>query len=350
MRLASILVVILAGCTPTTPPNDLQLAEEPSPAVANGAQSGGAIRWESEKEWFFTSHTPGAPGLMANDKAWLVYLSNVPVRLAVDADGAPAAAAGVSDAPDNRSFQYAYQLAARPGGDPNNANDLRNYLYLSPPTQPTLIDHGKVYDVAIIDRGGSQWTGGPTRNEYKFRYVAPGRCAIGQFSASPATTSPNTTVSVVLRATGDCKRVWVYRMAGGAIAGPGPSGPPRPPSNALFDTGTRPGLGTVASASLNQLVGSARTSFRAIALDAMGRADSETATVDVQVPPTPPPRQCPANADGLPQSLNFCVSCPSGIPNSPNKSLIVGDYCNEAAARADLMPQFGGCSITAGAC
>lgn len=344
------LILSLTACQPSTGPNDLQLAEEPSARVANGAQSGGAVRWEGESDWFFTSHPPGAPGLMANDKAWLVYLSNVPIRLAIEVGGATPVAAAIGDSPDDRAFQYAYQLGPRAGGNPNNANDLRNHLYLSPPTQPTLLDHGKVFDVTVIDRGGSDYTGAPTRNAYKFRYVAPGRCTIGRLAATPATVAPNTSVTVALQATGDCKRVWLYRISGGVSAGPVSNAAPRPPADALFDTGVRPGLGSSANASSEQLVGASRTSFRAIALDAMGRSDSDTVSVNVQTPTNPVPRQCPANSDGLPKSFNFCVSCPSGVPNSSNNSLIVGDYCDEAAGRADITPQFGGCTITTGPC
>jgi hypothetical protein len=354
---AFVLVAIIIACTKQSPPLLIQLSENTSSKAPRAAESKDAIRWEGEDEYFFTEHTPiPASGIMTNPKAFIVYLNNMPIKLSVAVDNKPAVRINADDTPDTSQWQYAYQLRVFEGGDPNNANDLRNHLYISPAQKPMLLDHNRLFTVSITDMGGNQQSAPPITSKYKFRFVAPDRCKIGNLSANKSEVDPDTTVNLKLNINGDCKLVWITSAeSGGGIEVPSPGFPSRPPmapsDPILYNL--YPGIGKSTNITVPYLIGK-HTSFSAVAFDAAGKKDSRSFSVKLRpkpsTPPAPPAPECPKNSDGLPLRQSYCISCPSGFVGKPYKSTIIGDYCNEESGISDLKNQFGNCEIKAGQC
>ncbi|PZQ99550.1 MAG: hypothetical protein DI533_02455 [Cereibacter sphaeroides] len=349
-KLLAIAFAVLAACdTSQMAPNSVAVQETPSTRIPNAAASGTVSRWEGESVFYFTRKTAGQ-GIYSNPFAFDVYLSNLPVSFDMTETGRTWTRIAPEDTPGTNDWNYAFRLQNRPGGNPNNPDDLRNILTVSPARGPMLIDHGRSWTLNITDNGGSQSGQQPVTNTYTFTYVQPGRCTISGLSLSNENPDKNTSVTLTGSAGPYCKRVWVTarEISGGAsVGGTAQPNPARDPVDAIYDS-TAPGTGKAHAISQSKLVRDNDVVFEVVAIDASGArvSDSKRARVKQPAPSTPQPvAQCPSNPGGFPTSQKICVSCPSG-GGTPYESYVIGDYCSAADAIAELTPMYGNCSLS----
>ena len=316
----------------TRDPVKIQIKEVPRSGSVYKAASGDlltqVVRWEGEDVYFFSSRAPNnANSIWRNPYAFAPYLLGPLGGVSVAEAGQPWQAIAVNVLPNQNGSQFT------PVGDANNS------LALSPAQGPMLIDHGRKYNLTFTD-AGLRSSKPPIASTYKFTYVAPNRCRITSFSLSSPTPQPNTPVTASVSAGPSCKRVEL------SISGS---------STPLVDA-VQPDIGSTASPSASYTIRtntpqtSKLVTFYADAYDAMGRRDGASIIARTVSQSTMPPAACPGNPGGLPQPLQFCASCPSGYPDEPNKYSISGDYCSAATGMAEIQPQYGGCTVTAGPC